>query len=221
MTKNRTRFYIVLAIVFVMFSVIAFVLPAPKTTAFWVSYVFGVIAIGVQAYSWPKAFAGDGAKSKFYGFPIARVTTIYLIAQLAVSLVCMIFGKVVPTWVPVVLSVILLGFAAVGFIAADVTRDEIERQETARKVNTETMRSLQAKAAAIAGSCKDPETKKELDHLAEAFRYSDPVSSEATLKLEMKLEVLLDELQDSKNPDLINKIESTLAERNQLCKMSK
>ena len=221
MTKNRTRFYIVLAIVFVIFSVIAFVLPAPKTAAFWVSYVFGVIAIGVQAYSWPKAFAGDGAKSKFYGFPIARVTTIYLFAQLAVSLVCMILGKVVPIWVPVVLSVILLGFAAVGFIAADVTRDEIERQETARKVNTETMRSLQAKAAAIAGSCKDPETKKELDHLAEAFRYSDPVSSDATQKLEMKLEVLLDELQESGNPDLIKKIESTLAERNQLCKMSK
>lgn len=221
MTKNRTRFYIVLAIVFVIFSVIAFVLPAPKTAAFWVSYVFGVIAIGVQAYSWPKAFAGDGAKSKFYGFPIARVTTIYLFAQLAVSLVCMILGKVVPIWVPVVLSVILLGFAAVGFIAADVTRDEIERQETARKVNTETMRSLQAKAAAIAGSCKDPETKKELDHLAEAFRYSDPVSSDATQKLEMKLEVLLDELQESENPDLVKKIETTLAERNQLCKMSK
>lgn len=37
----------------------------------------------------------------------------------------------------------------------------------------------------------------------------------------MKLEVLLDELQDSGNAELVKKIESTLAERNQICKSSK
>lgn len=221
MTKNRMRFYIVLAIVFVLFSVIAFAVPIEHGPCFWLSYVFAVIAIAVQIYAWPKAFAGESAKSKYYGFPLARVSTIYLIAQLVLSLIFLFIGNKVPIWIPAILYILLLGFAAIGFIAADTVRDEVERQETVRKVNTGTMRSLQAKATAIAGSCKDPETKKELDRLAESFRYSDPVSSEATEKLEMKLEVLLDELQESGNAELVKKIESTLAERNQICKSNK
>ena len=118
-------------------------------------------------------------------------------------------------------DVVLLGLAAIGLIAVEVTRDEVERQETVKEVKTGTMKALQAKASAMAVSCNDPEKKKALDHMAEAFRYSDPVSSDATQKLEMKLEVMLDELQENGNADLVNRIESVLSERNQICKMSK
>ena len=221
MTKNRIRFYIILAVVFIIFTVIAFAAPLNRSTAFWLSYAFGVIAIAVQAYSWPKAFSGEGARSKVYGFPLARVTTIYMIVQLVLSLIFMITGAKVPVWIPVILYVVLLGLAAIGFIAVDVTREEVVRQETVKEVNTKTMKALQAKASAIAASCSDVEKKKVLNHMAEAFRYSDPVSSDATQKLEMKLEVMLDELQESGNADLVNRIESVLSERNQLCKMSK
>ena len=221
MTKNKTRFYVVLAIVFAIFSIIAFVAPFQRTTVFWLSYVFGVIAILVQAYSWPSAFAGDGAKSKVYGFPIARVTTIYMIIQLILSLIFMVAGEKVPVWIPVILYIVLLGLAAIGLIAAETARDEVVRQETVKQDNTGNIKALRTKAAAIAGACTDPKQKKSLDKLAEAFRYSDPVSSEATQKLEMKLEVLLDELQESGNPELVKKIEMTLSERNQLCKASK
>lgn len=221
MSKNKTRFIIVLAILFVVLSVIAFALPMGKTATFWLSYVFAVIALAVQLYAWPKAFGGEGAKSKFYGFPIARVTTIYLVVQLVMSLVFMLAAKWVPAWLVVILFVVLLAAAVIGLISADAIRDEVERQETVRKVDTATMKALQAKAAAIAASCTDAEQKSTLDRLAEAFRYSDPVSSDATQKLEMKLEVLLDELQESGNPGPIRKIEATLNERNQLCKMSK
>lgn len=221
MTKNRIRFYIILAVVFVIFTVIAFVAPFPHNIVFWLSYAFGVISVAVQAYSWPSAFAGDGTKSKVYGFPIARVTTIYMIVQLILSLILMVAGEKVPVWIPMILYIVLLGLTAIGMIAAETARDEVERQETVKQVNTGTMKALRAKAAAIAGACTDSEHKIALDKLAEAFRYSDPVSSDATQKLEMKLEVLLDELQETKNADLIKKIEATLAERNQLCKMSK
>ena len=221
MNKNRVRFYIILAIVLAIFSAIAFAAPFGHSAVFWLSYVFGVIAIAVQAYSWPKAFSGAEAKSKVYGFPIARVTTIYMLVQLVLSLIFMIAGAKVPVWIPVVLYVVLLGLAAIGLIAVEVTRDEVERQETTKKVNIETMKALQAKANVIAASCNDPEKKKVLNHMAESFRYSDPVSSDATQKLEMKLEVMLDELLESGNIDLINRIESVLSERNQICKMSK
>ena len=221
MSKNRVRFYIVLAVVFAIFSAIAFAAPFGHSAVFWLSYVFGVIAIAVQTYSWPKAFSGEGARSKFYGFPIARVTTIYMVVQLILSLIFMIAGAKVPVWIPVILYVVLLGLAAIGLIAVEVTRDEVERQETVREVKTGTMKALQAKANAIAASCDDPEKKKSLMKLAEDFRYSDPVSSDATQKLEMKLEVMLDELQENESAELAKRIESVLSERNQLCKLSK
>ena len=221
MNKNRVRFYIILAIVLAIFSAIAFAAPFDHSAVFWMSYVFGVVSIAVQAYSWPKAFSGAEAKSKVYGFPIARVTTIYMLVQLVLSLIFMIAGAKVPVWIPVILYVVLLGLAVIGLIAVEVTRDEVERQETVKEVNTGKMKALRAKASAIAASCNDPEKKKALMKLAEAFRYSDPVSSDATQKLEMKLEVLMDELQESVNIELVKKIESVLSERNQLCILSK
>ena len=221
MNKNRVRFYIILAIVLAIFSAIAFAAPFGHSVVFWLSYVFGVVSIAVQAYSWPKAFSGEGARSKVYGFPIARVTTIYMLVQLILSLIFMIAGAKVPVWIPVILYVVLLGLAVIGLIAVEVTRDEVERQETVKEVNTGKMKALRAKASAIAASCNDQEKKKALMKLAEAFRYSDPVSSDATQKLEMKLEVLMDELQESVNIELVKKIESVLSERNQLCILSK
>ena len=159
MTKNRTRFYIILAVVFIIFTVIAFVVPFPHNTVFWLSYAFGAIAIAVQAYSWPSAFAGDGAKSKVYGFPIARVTTIYMIVQLILSLIFMVAGEKAPVWIPVILYIVLLGLAAIGMIAAETVRDEVVRQETVNQVNTGTMKALQATVSAIAGACTDPESE--------------------------------------------------------------
>ena len=64
MSKNRVRFYIVLAVVLAIFSAIAFVAPFSHSTVFWLSYAFGVVAIAVQAYSWPKAFSGAEAKRR-------------------------------------------------------------------------------------------------------------------------------------------------------------
>lgn len=82
-------------------------MPFAKNGVFWLAYVFGVIAIAAQIYVYPKAFEGESARSKFYGFPIAKLSTIYLIVQLILSILCMAISKVLPTWVPVVFIVLL------------------------------------------------------------------------------------------------------------------
>ncbi len=225
MTRNRARFYIVLLILLILVSVIAFVIPVEKSLAFWLSYAFAVIAIAIQAYSYPKAFGGHGARSKLYGFPIARITTVYLIIQLALSLVVILLTGikqiVIPPWIALIVYAVLLGLTLIGLITAEGVREEVERQETAKPVKTETMRQLQSKAASIAAACQDPKLKKEVEDLAEEFRYSDPVSSEATEKLEMKLDILLDEFKRSGDTVLIKEIRTALAERNQICKQTK
>lgn len=228
MNKNKLRFYIVLAILFVVLSVIAFALPLAKTAAFWLSYLFAVIAIAVQIYAYPKAFDGPSVKSKFYGFPLARVSTIYLAVQLVLSLIFMLAGKWVPAWLAVILFVLLLGAAAIGFIAAEGVRDEVERQDVVHKANVSTMRALQSKAVFVASQCEDAETKKALDAFAEALRFSDPVSSDALADIEENLTGLVEELGNavmdkdySAARSLCAKASTLLADRNRMCKLNK
>ena len=228
MSKNKLRFYVAIAIIFVVLTVIAFALPLAKTATFWISYIFAVIALAVQIYAYPKAFEGESVKSKFYGFPIARITTIYLIAQLVLSLICMLAGKWVPVWIPLILSGVMLGAAAVGFIAAEGMRDEVERQDVVHKANVGTMRALQSKAVFITNQCEDASTKKALDAFAEALRFSDPVSSDALADIEENLTGLVEELGNavldkdySAAQSLCTKASTILADRNRMCKLNK
>ena len=228
MNKNKVRFFIVLAILFAVFTVIAIALPLAKTATFWISYVFAVVALAVQIYAYPKAFAGESVKSKFYGFPIARVSTIYLIVQFVLSLIFMLAGKWVPAWVALICSALLFAAAAIGFIAVDAMRDEVERQDVVHKANVGTMRALQSKAVFVASQCDDAETKKALDAFAEALRFSDPVSSDALADIEENLTGLVDELGNAvmdKDYDaarsLCAKASTLLADRNRMCKLNK
>ena len=128
--KNRARSWVALGVILVVYSVVAFAPPFVKNGVFWLSYVFGVVAIAVQLYVMHTAFAkGKSVKSKFYGFPVANVGIIYMLVQLAFGILMMIFAAKLPLWIPLIVDVVMLGAAAVGFIAADAMRDEVERQD--------------------------------------------------------------------------------------------
>ena len=230
MSKNRLRFYISLGIVFAVFTVIAFAVPFERNAVFWLSYVFALVAMGAQLYAYPRALDLDGhdVRSKFYGFPLARIATAYLVVQLALSLVFMVLAKYVDvkTWIPFVAYVLILGISAIGFIAADTMRDEVERQDTVHKANVGTMRALQSKAVFVASQCDDAETKKALDAFAEALRFSDPVSSDALADIEENLTGLVEELGNAvmdkdyaAAKSLCTKASSLLADRNRMCKL--
>ena len=231
MNKNRIRLYVSLAVVFVVFTVIAFAVPFPRGGAFWLSYVFALVALAAQLYILPKAFDRQGheARSKFYGFPIARVGVIYLCIQLALSLLFMALSFVkCPAWVPAVVCVLVLAAALLGLIVTDAVRDEVERQDSKRKADTLGMKKLYAAVAACADRCADLELKKALGKLAEELRFSDPVSTEATLEAENTLRNYLFDLEtavDAGNVDhakeLCIAMRSALADRNRLSKLGK
>ena len=231
MEKKTIKQLIIGGILLALYLILALAIPFPKTAAYWVAFVFGLIAICAQAYVMHVAFnQGEPVKSKFYGFPIARIGVIYLIVQLIVSFLIMALGFAfrVPAWAALIVCVLILGVSAIGFIAADIMRDEVERQDAKIKTDVMAMRALQSKAASLPGLCADDEAKKALSALAEKFRFSDPVSSDAVAALEADLAAALDELQtavvdgdDTAAKQLCVKIEAKLNERNRLCKLNK
>ena len=229
MKKNEWRWWIGLAVLAVVYHVLIFALPFEKTPAFFISWLFTLAAFGAQVYVIRTAFfRGVGIKSKLYGFPIARIGLMYLAVQVVLGFLFMALGTILPFWLPLVLSVLLLGAAAIGLIVADAVREEVERQDGKIETDGKRMRKFQALAAMLARDGRVPEARELLQKLAEQFRFSDPVSSEAIREIEDILADDLAQLQDAvalldtrKTLELCRKTEADLAKRNELCKRNK
>lgn len=229
--KKLIRAIIAVAVVFVIYNVLAFVLPFKHTGVFWTGYIFGLIALIAALAIFALAFAkAEDAKSKFYGFPIARIGVIYAAVQIPLSFLAMALAGIagMPAWPFVLVFILLLAAAVLGTIATDTTRDEIERQDTVLKKNVESIRALRSLSSSLVAQCTDEEAKKELKKLSDTFNFCDPVSNDATAEAETELNALLQEIQraivdgdnDSISP-LCRKASAVLSERNRLCKLNK
>ena len=225
MNKDTIRGLVVLGVLLVLYILIAFLIPFVHTATFWVSFVFTLIAFAVVAASIYIAFIKNpDAKSRFYGFPIAKIGVLYGAVQLLAGIVFMALAAIVPAWVAVLVYAIALGAAVIGLISAETVVEEIHLQDAKLKKDVTLMRSLQSKISQIAAQSEDAAIKA----LAEEFRYSDPVSSDAIADAETDLAAAVDELQtayvdgDSEAvAKMCRKASALLAERNRLCKLNK
>ena len=227
MKKNTVRGMILLAVVAAVFSLIAFVLPVEKTAVFWIAYGCGLVAVLFQLYIFKISFDGD-AKSRFYGFPIARVGVYYLVAQLVLSIAEIALAFIIPLWVVVIVNALLLALAVIGCVTTDAMRDEIIRQDMQLKKDVSRMRELQSLASSMLAQCMDEDIKQTVKKIADELRFSDPVSSNATVELEEELKNQMADIQQavadgdaSSAKMLCEKLLSSLAERNRICSISK
>ncbi len=227
--KKDKRSYIILGIIFVAFTIIAFCVPFEKNGVFALAYIFGCVAVGLQIYFFKVAFGnGDNAKSKFYGFPVAKIGVVFLVAQLVISLIELVLADILLLWLAAVVNVLVLAVALIGSIAADMVRDAIENLDDKQKTDTTTMRNLQSMAGKIVDMNEVEELKGVLSHLKEELMCSDPVSSEATRQAEEKLRGMLDAIstalegkEETEVKELCRKFEIELCDRNRVCRMNK
>ena len=230
LSKNAVRFLIFIGLALLVFNVIAFVVPFAKTGTFWIGYLFGTISILGQIAVMKLAFNGTTTvRSKFYGFPVARIGIIYAVVQVLLSIFLMALAAYIPAWIPVVIFIILFAIAAAGLVASDTVREEVVRQDAKIVEDVKTMRNLQSKMnMLVSQSDCNEEEKSALSSLAEEIKYSDPVSGKATKELEQELLFDIEELQkvvvDGDNESALKickKAMGILAERNRLCKLNK
>ena len=98
MKKNSTKGYVILGILFVLISIIAFAVPTVKTAIFWIAYVFTAAAFAAQIGIWKTALGKEGPlKSKFLGFPVVHIGIVYAIIQ-TVAFAVFLFVPSLPVW---------------------------------------------------------------------------------------------------------------------------
>ena len=225
MKKNFTRSAICLGVLLLLYILLAFLIPFPKTAVFWLSFGFTLVAFAVTGWALYTAFLKNpGATSRFYGFPIARIGVIYGGGQLVCGLLFMALGKWIPTWLAVLVYAAMLGATVIGLMGAETVVDTIQSQDQKLKQDVRFMRELQSKVNQMAAQCSLPEVKQ----FCENIRYSDPVSSEALAEIDLDLSAAVDNLQsaivDGDNiaiRQLAQKADNVLSERNRLCKLNK
>ena len=222
MKKNSSKGYLILGILFILVSVIAFAVPTAKTAAFWISYAFTVVAFAAQIIIWKAALGrSDSLKSKFLGFPVVHIGIVYLVVQV-VALIVFLSIPTLPIWSAVVACAVIAGISSACMIASDVGRSEIERVSAKVREKAFYIKQLQADVELLAGAETDTTTKSALMQLAEKIRYSDPMSDGQLADIEDRITEKIAELKSSTDKvEIINELDSLLDERNRKIKILK
>ena len=230
LSKKTASLIAVYAIAIVVYLFAFLIIPFPKSAASWISFVFTLVALAASCFITMYAFKEDEPlDSKVYGFPIFKVGAVYAIAQFVFGLLICILASFMqmPVWIPLLVSVVFLAAAAVGVIAADNIKDIVIEQKEAVEVQTKVMKTFTVDLSYVSSLTKDPILSKAVEKLAEEFRFSDPVSNEATEKIELQLNEEVDKLASllKDNPEeafkQIEFIKSVLDKRNRIAKESK
>ena len=229
LSKKQIQGIVLAALALLVYSIIVFSVPFKREAPFIIAYILTVVAFAAQFYIFKLSFEyGESAKSRFYGFPIARIGVIYLAVQIVAGLILMALAEYVYTWIAVVACVIICALGVSGIIVADITRDEIERQDKKIEKSVSSMRNIQSLAVSIYGLCKESPAEAETRKLSENLRYSDPVSSPELFGIESELLSEVQQIQTAALEGDFNSVialskraQSTLFERNRLCKLGK
>ncbi len=222
MKKVSAKGYLVLGILFTLISVIAFVIPTPKTSVFWISYGFTVVAFALQIFIWKKVLSTkDTLKSKFLDIPIIHIGIVYLILQIVFFVVFTVL-PMFSLWSAIVTDVLILTICSVSMLSVDIDRNEIDRVQEKVQKKVFYLKNLQADIELLADVETDVQVKGSLEKLAEVICYSDSMSCDELSDIETKISVKAEQLKTTPNKGImIEEILMLLSERNKKCKLLK
>lgn len=122
----------------------------------------------------------------------------------------------------------LLGITTIQLLALSSANLHISETESKTQETCQILRTLQLDLERIAGYAKDTNMAKDIQKLAEAVRYSDPVSSNVLAEIESNLQKTISELDQAVQQEnnvqfqlLLKKATILLEERNHKCLASK
>lgn len=158
------------------------------------------------------------------GFPIFRVSLVALAFQLVVFMLLATMSVACPVWLAVIVEGLMLMGTSVCLIVTEAARSVVGDAEAELDDKTHMIKKLRERAAAMVPLQEDALAKAEVEKLAQALRYADPISSEATKGLESKIEYLLAQLGEGATHERIEKAKRALAliqQRSVVAKSSK
>lgn len=225
--KKNLRGYILIAFVFLIYNIA--MIPFAKNIVFLIAYFFSVTAILMQAYMLHEMAKSQVLiKERVYDFPMFRISVLYLIVQITVSLFLMGFSVKIPVFAAVLIEMVILAVTVMGFFAARAARTEALRQDAQLEEKLIKMKELQSRVNLLISQCEEVQIREILHKLTEEIHYSNPISKEITKEIEEEISVIFTEIEataldgDTESTfGLCEQLTGLLRERDRICKYGK
>ena len=230
--NNKFKYYVaVWVILLIIFNVITFVMPAEIAGlnkfggAFWSGYVLIMLALIGQLVCACFTLRETKLEKVFLKFPMITISYSALILSFAIGSACMVIPNL-PNWVGIVLCSLILGFNAIAAVKASAAADIVIETDAKVRKETSFIRTITVDAENLISQAKTDEAKNACKKVYEAFRYSDPMSSDGLTEIEEKIsnsfEVFSAKVKSGKScTDLAEEIVNLIGDRNRKCKVMK
>ncbi len=229
MKKARNYYLIIWAICFALFNLVVFVVPNEHqhTDNFWIGYALITASlVGNLACSFITLNQKSNAKV-FYNIPIVAVSILGIVASTIAGTIIMIVPDI-ETWIGIIILFSVLAIVAILSVSAKATADIVSNIEDIIKENTSFIKGITLDAEMLMSSAATPEIKDEIKKVYEAFRFSDPMSSDALTDVESRIQNqfnLLSEVTITENTERVSQVAKDLLSlidyRNKKAKISK
>ena len=231
MRKTTKMFISIGVILLAMYNIVLFAIAgfADHEASFWISYIFVLLAFGMAALTFVYlGKSGMILRDWLFGYPIMYHCAIYIVVELVLSVIFMLFEYDLGWVLPFVLQILLMGVYAVFMLSCFASKAAITQVGEKVEKKTRYIALLQADVQVLCQKCADPELKIKLQKLAEDVRFSDPMSDPSLEELESKLSATVTACGEALDGgDLIlaaemqGKASDLLVERNVKCKALK
>lgn len=230
MTKDRNRMLGIVATIIVaaVYNLILFIAISEHDKVFWISYIFTMFALLIPLAIQFTIFAkGAYPKKVFLGLSVVSAGFVYMIIQIVAG-VALMFLPDENYKVALVVQIVILAVFLLIVIASLMVKNAAESFEQEVSEKRFYIQSLVADIQGLADRSGDAVLKKNLSALADAIKYSDPMSHESLAPRESKISALEAELEsliggESADAALakIKEMELALADRNRKAKLLK
>lgn len=190
------------AIALAVFNVVCFVTPnevggmSKFAGAFWPGYICITVAFIGQLVCAYIALHEKNAQKRFYRLPLIAHSWSGLITTLVIGGFCMA-TPYLPVWAGIVFCLMFLGFMALKLVAAGAAGDAVSETDDRIRTKTAFIRTLTAEAEQLTAAAKTAELKAAVKKVAEAVRYSDPMSDAALTEIEGQIQSGFADLQSA------------------------
>lgn len=207
-----------------IFHILAFSILKERSISFWINYGFMITAFLIQAFIFESALgARSTLKSKFLGFPLIYVGLTYWAVQLLLFIVFSLISHISP-WIPLVTEFVVLGLTVIFLIITQIGRSEVSQIDDKINLKRSMLIELETEIELLSRNQSDYNLKAAINELGEKIRFSDPMSSSYTLKIDDEIKSKVESLKNINSTELIttiNEVETLIIRRNSILKTYK
>ena len=232
MKNKAARNYLgIVGIGFIVFQCLCFLTPNELGNyykfggSFWAGYVFTNLSFLLFFFCLYKTINESNKTNQFYDLSLLRVSRNYLIMMIIVGVVVMLVPDLA-LWIGITITGILFVFSAIKLLKTDTAIEVVEHIDNKAKEKTSNILSWRSDSSNLINLTNNAKSRNSAKKIADAFKFSDPVSNESLLSIEQEINDKFNEYKEHINDEeIITNLEqeliSLIKERNEKCKLGK